>query len=66
MEIVDMYVDSHKNLYWVCYRNYLGSYQNYKVNFIQLNKRAISKKNVGYFCASAMDKQDIIWVGFGV
>lgn len=63
MEIVDMYVDSHKNLYWVCYRNYIGSYQNNKVNFIQLNKRAISK-NVGYFCASAMDKQDRIWVGF--
>ena len=63
LEILDLYADSKKSLYWVCFRNYIGKYQNKKTQLIRLTNPKISK-NVGYFSASSMDGQDRLWVGF--
>lgn len=63
LEIIDLYTDSKKNLYWVGFRNYMGMYRNGQVRLIRLTGKEVSK-NVGYFSASTMDNEDRLWIGF--
>lgn len=63
LEIMEMFADNKKRLYWVCFRNYIGTYQNGKADLIRLTKEN-ANKNVGYYSASTMDPQNRLWIGF--